>query len=1434
MAKWQTAKVFISSTFRDMHAERDHLIKVVFPELRERLLPHRIELIDIDLRWGITEEEAKKDRVLDLCLELIDECRPFFLGILGERYGWVPKTISDLAKEKYGWVQRETGKSVTELEILFGVLLMDERMKGRSFFYFRDPNALDDVPERVRSEVYVETDPELIAKLAALKQKIRECSALGYPVFDGYPAHWNEDATNHLAIDDKYKKGRLEDLEAFGRRVKRDLWRGLCRRYPEIRRRRRLLLRRTQPEPTPVDPWAEERDIQERFIHSRLNVYVGRKSLRNRLAAYADGNERELCLLTGESGSGKSAALARFVRVYRRARRQTTVVSHFIGASPRSASLREMLERLCQEVYANALHVEHVARLAAVTGLGEEAEKQRQAIEQEYSVPHEIAPLVTTLRNFLKMIPKEHRVLIVLDALNQLEEADRARELWWLPRDLDPHVRVVVSTIVAPETSEADQDPIARSLVHRDKTHLAMAPLTDADRREILRRVPAIAAKTLSESQVKALLAKPTTDNPLFLGVALEELRGFGSFDKLNERIAALPGEGVSDETYKKAGFQPEAMRQAGGPVTALFTQVIQRLETDFSPPVVHDVLTLIASARHGLSERELRDLVAGLPKGDDLFPILRQLRPYLVNRSGLLDFFHSNLLQAIERYFLNGMQQRHAVHCRLADYFRNRADPNKDGSWRGDNARSLAVLPFHLAHAGPDRKNGLATILADLRYLDARITTDSVYQLINDYDLPGVSTASLEEICCFLIRHAQSLTLHRNAFFALVYHEGPTPSREQAKELVRAGRWRKPWLRSEEVSLPSPVRNNRSPTVTIDAVCHFERSCATDLAIDRRLAFFVEKLGQIRIVDLRSAEIMPGILNIRRFRPLLLSSRADAAYVAIAYEDGRAEVCRLQIAADGSVFSLSQIATFGFHLPEVEAPVMEWDEGMLWFQSDPESICRLDPSQAKPQPQRIILPPGLVGEMSAFVSLGASKVVAFRRPDDATALVALGPEGPGAILIRPGGDAVCVCHCLDNCLALGFSDGFLEVYRLASGFTQVARLDLKHTVARLVWNGSSLICLTEDGMFLTWNPTRDHSPEDLGRCAEVFGVTLLNSPRRLAYWTPVEFGAVFHSGAFRFAIAEGTASDSGTLRLALQGPEGSGYAIRERDKEDSLVDLARRRELHFDPLDKHRLPYQYATDGAGWLLASYPTGGGLLVELSTHCVFPRGDVPSNVVCVAGDPGSGFWLSDRQGIIYRASLEDGCKQVTDVGLIAPGRSQLRCGRRHLVWYGACLQGTDWGTDVADALVAFELRPGRQLTRQGERFFSKKDGIFRALDIDLLDDSLVVVFERSAQYPSSVKSGSPEDFLGDREEEHPLLGVDLGAMRVRLTPDGSAFDLLCAEGNLFRIDRGTGRAQTVLSLGDPLTDLAVRVGGRPELVLILGKTRAIICTFEDLR
>lgn len=53
----QEIRIFISSTFRDMQEERDELIKYIFPHLKQICLERGVILTDIDLRWGITEEE---------------------------------------------------------------------------------------------------------------------------------------------------------------------------------------------------------------------------------------------------------------------------------------------------------------------------------------------------------------------------------------------------------------------------------------------------------------------------------------------------------------------------------------------------------------------------------------------------------------------------------------------------------------------------------------------------------------------------------------------------------------------------------------------------------------------------------------------------------------------------------------------------------------------------------------------------------------------------------------------------------------------------------------------------------------------------------------------------------------------------------------------------------------------------------------------------------------------------------------------------------------------------------------------------------------------------------------------------------------------------------------------------------------------------------
>ena len=86
-------RVFISSTFRDMQDEREELVKYIFPELKRRCRKRGVLLVEVDLRWGITEEQAERGETLPVCLEEIKRCRPYFIGLLGERYGWTPKRI---------------------------------------------------------------------------------------------------------------------------------------------------------------------------------------------------------------------------------------------------------------------------------------------------------------------------------------------------------------------------------------------------------------------------------------------------------------------------------------------------------------------------------------------------------------------------------------------------------------------------------------------------------------------------------------------------------------------------------------------------------------------------------------------------------------------------------------------------------------------------------------------------------------------------------------------------------------------------------------------------------------------------------------------------------------------------------------------------------------------------------------------------------------------------------------------------------------------------------------------------------------------------------------------------------------------------------------------------------------------------------------------
>jgi hypothetical protein len=156
--RWKSRPVFISSTFRDMQAERDWLKRHVFPESAERLRQSRHFLEPIDLRFGVetvttAAEEAKEFLVLKVCLDEIRRSRPFIIVLLGERYGWVPDAARmQTAAVEAGFRVEVAGKSVTALEIEYGIFRESPDQQRRCFFYLRDPLPCERMPPEVAAE----------------------------------------------------------------------------------------------------------------------------------------------------------------------------------------------------------------------------------------------------------------------------------------------------------------------------------------------------------------------------------------------------------------------------------------------------------------------------------------------------------------------------------------------------------------------------------------------------------------------------------------------------------------------------------------------------------------------------------------------------------------------------------------------------------------------------------------------------------------------------------------------------------------------------------------------------------------------------------------------------------------------------------------------------------------------------------------------------------------------------------------------------------------------------------------------------------------------------------------------------------------------------------------------------------------------------------
>ncbi|XP_033636001.1 telomerase protein component 1-like isoform X1 [Asterias rubens] len=701
---WKTVRIFVSSTFKDFHAEREVLIKEVFPDLRAWCEKRRLYLVDVDLRWGVPKDTTSED-TLRLCLGEIDRCysdniMPFFLNMTSERCGWVPGSmeVPENLHQEYRWIN---GLSVTEMEIMHGSYRKDNY---NSIFAIRDASFLDSVPVKYHND-FVDSNPVAPHKLKMLKGMLSE----RFPINGSSPSSLLYTDSSLASMDNRvftYKcsfggisvdtgKVQMEGLDQFKKVIFEFFKTRIAEQYPLDANIK-------------LDPYELQREAHDSFMKSRSVSVIGRNDVLQRMEDFLTGVSTGVpLLLLGGPGSGKSSIMAKVsdIAVSRAANGQIPgggdkdwhVFYHFVGAIPGSTDVEKMLKRLLKEM-----------KVCKDSNMPKDYETTAQLVG-------------STLSN-----PNSTPVIIFIDALNQLNEEKTTSILSWLPRKLAPQVRCIFSMI--------DETPPHRLLKDRNlkPEEEIVTPLDMDSRKEIVCDVLGRYNKRLDEEQMATLLGKESSQNPLWLAIACEELRVYGDFSTINSKITAL-SDGLLN----------------------LLSQVLGRFEKENGGYLVVATLSLLECSSNGLLETELLSILGDesnmailktgyassenkkTTRGDPLPAIkwsmvYRALRPFLRpfgdSGEGRLDFYHRSLSKSVrQKYF--GLQpgQESSLdnkmgkwwHTRLADFFE--MEQNMD--------RKVEEYLYQLVKIGDQEK--LARCLGEWPVLDRLFEADYSSQLL-------------------------------------------------------------------------------------------------------------------------------------------------------------------------------------------------------------------------------------------------------------------------------------------------------------------------------------------------------------------------------------------------------------------------------------------------------------------------------------------------------------------------------------------------------------------------------------------------------------------------------------------------------------------------------------------------------------------------------
>lgn len=355
---------FVSSTFRDMQAERDALQNVILPEIRKTANLIGQDVFLTDLRWGIdtsnTDVHKSMNKIMSICMSEIDNCHPHMIILLGDRYGSLPDnvTFESFLKSSHGqfFSARDKGKSITEMEIIHGLF----HCENDDFtICIREPLKKEEIGDEM-IPVFYEAETPFIEKLAHLKKELIERfpqNVLSYSV------KWDKKTDRITGLDEFISKLTLR----------------LCSQIKENGS-------------VPSTPERAQQNADELFVATQSKSFVGRETYLQEIHENMESSNYSQILITGVSGVGKSCLMAKIAEIYGR---KGKTVSIFCGNSPYIHDDMDLMHNL-------------VYRLCCI-------------LDMDYSVYTDVYS-ISTLKETAEMLIQqiEDKVFIIIDSLDSI------------------------------------------------------------------------------------------------------------------------------------------------------------------------------------------------------------------------------------------------------------------------------------------------------------------------------------------------------------------------------------------------------------------------------------------------------------------------------------------------------------------------------------------------------------------------------------------------------------------------------------------------------------------------------------------------------------------------------------------------------------------------------------------------------------------------------------------------------------------------------------------------------------------------------------------------------------------------------------------------------------------------------------------------------